>query len=360
MGQVVLDGSNLEAIIKDATGEGFQIPGPSIAHKGTDGEKANGSTDHQSGTQKARDNGADADVSKTGAEGSESNAQGVEADDIEGEDGLTPRQKRELTAKMQSAIGKKHRQAREAEEFATEQYNTRRLAEERAEELAKENARLKAKVEPPAKEPTKPERQNFASEDEYRDALIDFQVDQRLKAQAEKDAKIAQEKRQAEIVANASARIAKAQELVPDFTEVTEAVDTEVPPAIANYMQESEMFAELGYHLAKHPEELERIRGLHWTRQLVEIGKIESKLQPFAASAEKVKSEDAAKASTNGAKPSTETGENPSPRSAPVIRPLSSSSATQVDKPEREMTAAEALAAWQKKKHINLTRRSRH
>ena len=120
------------------------------------------------------------------------------------------------------------------------------------------------------------------------------------------------------------------------------------------------MFAELGYYLAQHPEERSRLETLHWTRQLVEIGKIESKLSPFAPEA-KVKSDDAPEASKkNGAKPSPETDASPSQRSAPVIRPLTVSSATQVDKAEREMSAAEALAAWQKKKHVNLTRRQRH
>src|SRR5882672_113538 len=50
-------------------------------------------------------------------------------DDIEGEDGLTPRQKREFTESMLKTIGKKHRRQMEAEEFATAQYNERQLAE---------------------------------------------------------------------------------------------------------------------------------------------------------------------------------------------------------------------------------------
>jgi hypothetical protein len=128
-------------------------------------------------------------------------------------------------------------------------------------------------------------------------------------------------------------------------------------------MQESEMFAELGYYLAQHPEDRSRIESLHWTRQLVEIGKIESKLQPFPAKkAEKAingKGKDP-EPSSNGHEPSTETDDNPSPRSAPVIRPLSTVGASQVDKSEADMTAQEALRAYQKRKHVNLTRRSRH
>jgi hypothetical protein len=355
MAQVVLDNTNLEAIIKDATGEGFQIPGPSIAKKGANDEADKGA---KSGVPEGV---KDAPTAAEGnGEGAHAGSADNGADDIEGDDGLTPRQKRELTAKMQSAIGKKHRQAREAEEFATEQYNTRRLAEQRAEELARENARLKAETTPPPKEPTRPERQNFKTEDEFRDALIDFQVDQRIKAEKEKDAKAAAEKRQAEIEVTARARIAHALQIVPDYQEVTEAVDWPTPPAVANYMQESPLFAELGYYLCQHPEARELLDSLHWTRQLVEIGKIESKLQPFTAPVVKVKSDEASTSSTNGTTPSTETDLSPSPRSAPVIRPLSSSSATQVDKPAHLRTYEEEKALWQKKHSVNLSRRSRH
>ena len=67
-----------------------------------------------------------------------------EIDDTEGEDGLTPRQKREFTKSMLATIAKKHRAQREAEELATTEYNRGRLAEQRAEQLARENERLKA------------------------------------------------------------------------------------------------------------------------------------------------------------------------------------------------------------------------
>ena len=345
MGQVVLDSSNLDAIVKDATGEGLKAPELPM----------------NSGVQAQIDEAA-----KILKEVEAAAPIDPATDEVEGEDGLTPKEKRELTDKMQKAIAKRTRALREAEEFAAEQYNNRRLAEAKAQQLEKdlEAARVAAKPPEPPKEAVKPTREQFANEDAFRDALIDWSVEQRLKIQAEKDAKAAADKRQAEILATASARIAKALETVPDFKEVTEAVDLAVPPAIANYMQESDMFAELGYHLAKHPEELERIQGMHWTRQLVEIGKIESKLQPFSdLKSAKVPTDTngSTEPSTNGAKPSTETGEVPSPRqSAPVIRPLSTGSATQVEKPASERDFKEELAYWQKKRNVNLTRRSRH
>jgi hypothetical protein len=335
---VVLDSSNLDAIIADATGETPPVEEPV---KPAEPEKP-----------------------------AEPVKEPDDADDLEGDDGLTPRQKRELTEKMLAAIGKKHRMLKDAEEFGAEQYNEKRLAEQRVDALQREIDRLKQQLQPMQKEPEKPKRENFETEEAFRDALDDWRVDQKFKAKEAERQQALEAERQAQIVAEAKERIAKALELVPDFAEVTEAVDTEVPPYIAGYMQESELFAELGYHFAKHPDELARLAKLTPARALVEVGKIESRLQPFSAAADGSATEKETKGNgaTPSPKPSTETGpaggtspERPSkPRAAAPIKPLSSGSAVQVEKPESEMSAKEALAAWSQKRHVNLTRRQRH
>jgi hypothetical protein len=353
---VVLDSNNLEAIIADATGE------PSV--EGKEGEAATVSdTANQSVAQKTeRGAKADSGTGEVGATKAEQAAE--ELDDIEGEDGLTPRQKRELTEKMLAAIGKKHRMLKDAEEFGAEQYNEKRLAEQRVDQLQREIDRLKAQLQPVQKEPEKPKREDFQTEEAFRDALDDWRVDQKFKAKEAERQQALEAERQAQIVAEAKVRIAKALELVPDFAEVTEAVDTEVPPYIAGYMQESELFAELGYHFAKHPDELARLAKLTPARALVEVGKIESRLQPFSAAADGAATEKETKGNgaTPSPKPSTETAVPPpsKPRAAAPIKPLSSGSAVQVEKPESEMSAKEALAAWSQKRHVNLTRRQRH
>src|SRR5208282_4901778 len=134
---------------------------------------------------------------------------------VEGEDGLTPRQKRELTAKMVAAVGKKHRQMKEAEEFAAEQYNNRRLAEAKAAELERE---LKAKAPTPQVEEAKaPDRKDFPDDAAYWDAVVAHKVSLALKAERENEVKAAAEKRQAQILEKASERIKQAMDLVPDF-----------------------------------------------------------------------------------------------------------------------------------------------
>ena len=274
-------------------------------------------------------------------------------DETEGDDGLTDKQRAEWTDSMKRTIAKKHARQKSAEEFATLQYNERQLALQRAEQLARENEQLKAQVSPPKPEKVEPKREQFQTDDAYRDALIDWKVDQRLQQQRLDDLH-AQE--QATLEA-ASQRIARALELVPDFKEKTESADYIVPPQVAGLMQRSELFAELGYHFADHPEDLGRLAVLPPEKLKVEFRKIESKIQPFGSTP---KVENAPAASTNGVKPSTNGSTEPSKPRAPVITPLNTGSAVQVEKDEREMTAQEALEAFQKRSGRNFSRRQRH
>lgn len=308
---------------------------------------------------------------------------GSDQDDVEGEDGLTPRQKREFSAQMLKSIGKKHREKLEAEEFAADQYNQRRLAEQRAENLERQLAELRTQQQTkPVEAPKKPERADFETDDAYQDALVDFRVKETLAREKRESEERAAQERQQQVIQAATDRLKKAAELVSDFEEVTGAVDLKVPGHIAGYMQESEMFAELGYHFAKHPDIMERLAKLSPAKALVEVGKIESTLQPFAKG-------DAAKAdakASNGQEPSSKTesapqtaangkGAGPSPETesgrqtaspsqksrAPVIRPLGSDSVSQVEKDPGEMSTREVIEKWKRDNpRTNLGLRRRH
>lgn len=299
-------------------------------------------------------------------------------DDIEGDDGLTARQKRELSSKMLKAIGKKHREMKEAEEFAAAQYSEKRLAEQRAAALEAEIERLKSAQPVPREtadpEAGKPKRDDFQTDQAYWDAYVDWRAEGKAKAlmkeEKAREAKEAGERRQAEILETAGARIRRALEIVPDFEEVTNSLigkDVDwVPDVVAGYMQKSEMFAELGYHLAKNPEILRSLVKMAPDEQLVTIGKIEATLKPFEPQGSKT---------TNGATPSkaanghdsdetepSETGSIPSRArgTAPVITPLSNTSALQVEKSADKMNTREMISAWTKEHRVNLNLRKRH
>jgi len=341
MAIVVLDSSDKEAVLADARGETVEQPKT----------KGNG---EDKGAAAASGDGAIPGEAKPDNKAEE------HPDDVEGEDGLTANQKKELSAKMLKAIGKKHREMKEAEEFAAAQYSERKLAEQRADQLQAALDAAKGKqVEAKAEETAKPDRQNFGTETEYVEALTDWKVGQALAKHAAEQAKQAQERAFAEMEAAAKQRIADAIKLVPDFVDVTSASDQEIPPAVAGYMQESEMLAELGYHLAKHPELVVSLAKLKPALQLVQIGKIESTLQPFS----KEKSNGGAKpqAVTEASKASETTGITPSKArtTAPVIQPLSTTGAT-VEKDPVDMNIRETISDWQKRNNANLAMRKRH
>lgn len=309
----------------------------------------------------------------------------TQADDEEDENGLTARQRAEFTEAMRKTIAKKHRQVKEAEEFAADQYNNRRLAETRAAELERELAELKKQATPvETVEEAKPKREDFQTEDAYRDALVDFRVREQLAKEKADAAKRAAEEIQAKMLETIRARVQKAIELVPDYEETIGNVDQRVPPHIANYMQQSDKFAELGYYFAKNPKELVRLSAMparNYAEVMkigIEMDRISAKVKPFAPSEP---DSSAAKANGHGAEkpshetesaagsagPSTETesareGADPSkPReSAPVIRPLSAGSTHQVEKDPSQRSTREEIAAWQRQRSANLGLRKRH
>lgn len=326
---VVLDSSNLDAIVADATGEPLAKPEVKEPPKEVKAEPPKTSE--------------------------------------EDENGLTDEQKKILTKTMQAAVGKKHRQWRETEERLAREAADRRRAEERAQELEQRLKSLEEANKPKAEPAKRPERANFETQEAYEDALVDFRVKETLAKEREEEAKRREEERQQKVLQEAAARIQHAREVVPDWPTADEIEamgdDVRIPPTVSGYMQESELIAELTYHFFKNPEDLERLNQLTPARQLVEIGKIESKLSPFASDkGAKVQPKTAPKAETDGEKPSTNGSTEPSrPRvSAPVIRPLTTRGAPQVDKPESEMTPQEARAAWEKRSGVSLTRRQRH
>lgn len=289
-------------------------------------------------------------------------------DDTEDENGLTATDRAELTKKHQRAIGKKHAALREAEALAKTEYEGRRTAEERVEALKKELEDLKKAAEQP-KAPVRPKRESFGTQEAYEDALLAYgrEVDKAENAKkAITDGAEREKARQQAVINAANARIAHAREVVEDFDEVIGAADIVVPPHVGIAMQESDMLAELGYHFAKHPEELERLAKLSPARAVVEIGKIESKLQPFpAAKAGKapngtqpsVKDNGESKAETPEAKPNP-TASAPSKRPAPVITPLPTGTGSQsADAPR---TQKEHVEVFGKREGVNLYQRKRH
>lgn len=330
MTTVVLNGGDLEAEILDATGEGLAVDTAVIAEAA-----------EIKGEGEVKTSQADTDLDK------------------EGEDGLTEREKQDLSAKMLKAVGKRVREKREAEEFAAEQYNLRLAAEKRLKEL---EGVQPAKTEAPAvKGP--PARADFTTDEEYIAALVNHGVESRLAEKQAEDAKKLAEQRQADIITNANAMIAKAIKLVPDYEDVVSAVDEVVPPDVVRYMQESDMFAELGYYLGEHSEFIVELQKMRPDKQLVAIGKIEGKLVPFSERlSEKTNATTASKSSKSQplkAEQDSQTGSLPSAarKPAPVITPISAQGNSGDVSLEN---VRDHIADFARTRGVNLSRRQRH
>ncbi len=351
---VVLDNTDLPGMIAAETGEPVPVPEPEILRprpQKAEAQKAASKPPERSPeTPKPVETKGEPPNGKRGPE-------------QVAEDGLTEEERKTYTEKMRKSIAWRTARMREAEEKVAHERQGRLSAEERARvaERALGEAKLQPLVQAVPEGPKEPKRDAFETDEAYTAALIDYRVELRLAKERADRQKEQIEAEKALVIAAANARIAKAIELVPDFEEMrAQSEDVKVPPHIAGYMVESELIAELGYFFAQHPDELDRISQLKPSNALVEIGKIESKLQPFGSGPPQ---EDRPKAEASGAspKPSTAADGNPSrPRvSVPVVQPLTARGAPEVDALESTDTRA-AVRGFEKRTGANLSRRSRH
>lgn len=194
-------------------------------------------------------------------------------------EGLDP-EDLDLPERVKKQMGKKHRQMREAEEFAREMRADREAERARAD---KAEAALKAASEKsgPAseKDSKEPKAEDFKTVGEYAEALAEYKVEKKF---AERDAKREQEAReQAMQVAQAAhqKRIEATAKEIPDYAEVVADSDIDLPPHIAVYIAESPIGPKLGYHFAKNPDEYDRISKLSPIRAIAELGKLEDRLE---------------------------------------------------------------------------------
>lgn len=187
--------------------------------------------------------------------------------------------------KIDKIVAKKHRAMKEAEEFARDEYRERKAAVERAEALQREIDALKGTKSGtgPAPAEGKPKPEDFKTVGEYTDALVEWKFNQRVKQQETEDASKQQKKAIEAVQESFGSRVAEAAKEISDYNEVIEAADWDVPHHMQAYIVDSEIGPKLGYHLAKHRDEFDRIAQLSPIRAIAELGKLEDKLKTKAA-----------------------------------------------------------------------------
>lgn len=128
----------------------------------------------------------------------------------------------------------------------------------------------------------RPKASDFATHDDYLEALIDHKADQKIQAiQAKRREE--EVKSQIETKFNSYRERALAfKETHEDFDEAVESL--QITPAINEAIVDSEHGPEMAYFLAQEPKELERIRSLPYGQAAREMGKLEVKFSKTTTS----------------------------------------------------------------------------
>lgn len=185
-----------------------------------------------------------------------------------------------LTEHARRVIGKKHRRMKEAEEFARQLYGDKTAAEKRAEEAERKLAERDPKSRPDSdKDSKEPKAEDFKTVGEYAEALAEYKVEKKF---AEREAKRDQEQREQaaqRAQAELNGAITKVAKEIPDYADVIGDSEIDMPPHITVYLATNgETGVRLGYHLAKHPDEYDRIAKLSPIRAIAELGKLEDRI----------------------------------------------------------------------------------
>lgn len=309
----VVTSENFQQLIETGKVDEFKAPEAAIAKAADaavkvepvkDGERPRG----EDGKFVAKDSEVNADTAAQAA------------DDVDDED-------KDLPERVRKQIGKKHRLMREAEEYAREARADREAERERAEKLQKRLDALEQKSGPAPveKDSGEPKPDDFKTVAEYTDALVEYRLDKKWKEKEATAQRESLEREAATAQAEFNKHIARVAKEIPDYADVINACDIDMPPYITKYIADSgEVGIRLGYHLAKHVDEYDRIAKLSPIRAIAELGKLEDRI---------TKKPDA--------KPEGDAGTVAISRAPAPITPLDGSSKTVVQKDPSKMSVQE-------------------
>ncbi len=202
--------------------------------------------------------GNDETVDDDLAEGAEDDGDDAGEDSPASDDGDADNQDAEKPKGVKSRIDKL---VREREDARRERDHYRRLAEE------------KARQDPP-KEDKRPEQGDFENYDDYVEALADWKTrgtTRQIMAEEREQVRAAERQRQVD------ERFEAARKRIPDFDEVVDS--GHAAEHVIDIIGDSDLVAELAYHLGKNPETARKLSAMSPTAAAREIGKIEARIQ---------------------------------------------------------------------------------
>lgn len=128
--------------------------------------------------------------------------------------------------------------------------------------------------------PTAPKVADFASYDEYEQAMLDHRIEdgvnRGLSKTAEQQATKFTQQAQSAAAETYNQRATEIVTKIPDFVEVVSKSTVPMSPALQEALMDSERGPELVYHLAKNPAEAERLNSMSVRQMDREIGRLET------------------------------------------------------------------------------------
>lgn len=181
--------------------------------------------------------------------------------------------------------GEEKPKAKTAQERVLQALKRKEEAEAKAEAATREAAELRARVEAleasksvQIEQSDKPQRHQFATDEEFIEAVADWRADQRI-AERERQKQEAQLKAEAEAIDTAFiTKVKKAAAEIEDFEEVVSAATVNIPDFLVMAIKESDSGPLLTYYLAKNQDEARRIAAMRPIQAIKALDKIERDL----------------------------------------------------------------------------------
>lgn len=132
-----------------------------------------------------------------------------------------------------------------------------------------------------------PKASDFATDDEYNDAVLEHRIDSRVNDGLARTAAAQADKFSHEASTAAgeayNQRVAEVVSRLPDFVEVVSKADIAISPALQEALRDSDKGPDLVYHLAKNPGLAEQLNAMSVRQMDREIGRLESTIGTKAA-----------------------------------------------------------------------------
>lgn len=182
------------------------------------------------------------------------------------EGGETPESKearvKKVAPRIAELVGERNAARTEAETKALEAEAARLEAQELRDRLAEAERQLSI-INAPSQQreaDPRPQRKDFASDEQYTDALTDWKVDQRIAADKRKEAEARQAAAQEQVSRNWKAQIEAGKEDMPDFEQVVGAAEVVFPQVVLDAVVDAG--PRVAYALAKDPDQARRIAAM--------------------------------------------------------------------------------------------------